>query len=104
MARQAVRWVRGQSAHPSGRPQRARTMADLLRKIGAEQVVFDDNGEINALARRERLARVLWAEAVAGNLMAARLVIEHMEGRAVQPVQVAGAVRFTAERCACAPP
>ncbi len=68
-------WVKGQSGHPKGRRIRARGWADLLRRIGREQVTFDDDGEITALSREERLARTLWTRALDGDLKAAQMLL-----------------------------
>lgn len=68
-------WVKGQSGHPKGRRIRARGWAELLRRIGREQVAFDDDGEVTVLSREERLARTLWTRALDGDLKAAQMVL-----------------------------
>ena len=49
------------------------------------------------MSRRERMARVLWTEALDGDLKAAQLIAAYTDGRPVQPVAVGAAVRFTAD-------
>jgi len=101
----------GQSAHPKGRKCRARRLADLLRQIGNEEVTFRDGPqkgqfdfgevvEVSVMSRRERMARVLWTEALDGNLKAMQLLAETMDGRPMQPVAVGVEARFTADEYA----
>ncbi len=68
-------WVKGQSGHPKGRRIRAKGWADLLRRIGHEQVSFDDDGEVTVMTREERLARTLWTRALDGDLKAAQMLL-----------------------------
>lgn len=95
-----ARWIKGQSGNPKGRPRRGRTLADLIKQIGTEVVRFDDDGEVNELSRRERLARILWTAALEGDTHCARLILEYTEGKPVQPVEVSGELRFTADELA----
>lgn len=99
-------WVVGRSGHPKGRRCKARRLADLLREIGDEQVLFEDREkegdftsqtETNLMSRRERMARVLWTRACDGDLKAAGLVSETMDGKPVQPMAVGAEVHFTAD-------
>jgi len=79
-----AKWVVGQSGNPNGRPRRGRAIAELARAIGQERIRFDDEGEIGVFTRLERLVRVLWTLALAGDLAAARLLLEYMEGKPVE--------------------
>ena len=102
-------WVKGQSGNPDGRPRRGRRVSELIRTIAAEKVTFTDPGgagdaapEVSVLARRERLARVLWTMALDGNLAAVKLLLEYMEGRPTSRVETQPhrEVRFSADTLA----
>ena len=90
-----ARWVRGQSGNPNGRPRRGRSVAEMARLVAHERIEFDDQGEVGEYTRLERLVRVLWTAALDGDLGAARLLIEYMEGRPVEVVaaSVEGRIR-----------
>ena len=90
-----ARWVRGQSGNPNGRPRRGRSVAEMARLVAHERIQFDDDGEAGEYSRLERLVRVLWTAALDGDLGAARLLIEYMEGRPVEVVaaSVEGRIR-----------
>ena len=90
-----AKWVAGQSGNPNGRPRRGRTVAELARTIARERVQFDDGAEQATYSRVERLVRILFTQALDGNLAAARLLIEYMDGKPVEVVQasVEGRVR-----------
>ena len=93
------------------RRTRRQSIADLMREIGEELVTFRDGPpegafdfgdpvEISEMSRRERMARVVWAEALDGNLKAVQLILDYTEGRPLQAMAVAAGVRFTADEYA----
>ena len=90
-----AKWVAGQSGNPNGRPPRGRSVAELARTIAREQVPFDDGEEQATYSRLERLVRILFTLALDGNLAAARLLIEYMDGKPVEVVSasVEGRIR-----------
>jgi hypothetical protein len=105
-----VECVSGKPAagRPRGRRRRAQRFAELLREIGNEQVEdvdgppegtfdFGEAKEVRVMTRREQVARVLWTEALKGNLRAAQLIAAYTDGRPVQPADVEAEVRFTAD-------
>ncbi len=67
-------------------------MAELARAIAQERVEFTDgtvaagNVEKAVYSRLERLLRVMWTEALEGNIPAIRCLLEYMEGKPVQLV------------------
>jgi hypothetical protein len=87
---------------------RAKPNADLLREIGSELVKFLDGPaegafdfgepvEITEMSRRERMMRLLWAEALDGNLKAMQMILDYTDGRPVKAIATSAAVRFTAD-------
>lgn len=102
------------SSPPHGRrPRRGRRRpnADLLRQIGEEIATFRDGPpegafdfgdpvEISEMSRRERMIRLLWAEALDGDLKAMQMILDYTDGRPVQAMEVKANVRFTSDEFA----
>ncbi len=102
----------------SGRPHarrprlgRRRPNADLLRQIGEELATFRDGPppgtfdfgdpvEVREMSRRERMLRMLWAEALDGDLKAMQMILDYTDGRPVQAMEVKASVRFTSDEFA----
>jgi hypothetical protein len=53
--------------------------------------------EVSVMSRRERLARVLWTQALDGDLKAAQLLVDAAEGRSLRALAMAIGVTFTAD-------
>lgn len=98
---------------PPRRPRRGRRKpnADLLRQIGEELAKsrdgppegtfdFGDPVEISEISRRERMMRLLWAEALDGDLKAMQMILDYTDGRPVQAMEVNARVRFTSDEYA----
>jgi hypothetical protein len=96
-------WIVGQSGNPKRKRYRSARLSDLARRIGAEIVefrtggdtLFDQEPELTLLSRRERLCRILWTQALDGDLKAAQLLVELLEGRTVEAV--VAQMSFTAD-------
>lgn len=71
----------GQSGNPAGRPPVPDCLTDCLRAVAVLPV---QTGETHA----QRLAAVLWRKACAGDLRAAALVLDRLEGRPPQGLSV----------------
>ena len=69
-----MRWTKGRSGNPRGRPPRPRPLAAALRALERKR---NDAGLTNARA----LADKLWALALAGDLAAIRLILEYTIGK-----------------------
>lgn len=97
-------WVKGWSGSPARRAQRATSFAHLLRAVGRECIPFPigQPEEEVVMARREALARVLWTRALSdGNLVAIRLLLDHLAGaRSGETEKAEAALRFTADDAA----
>lgn len=74
------KWVTGQSGNPKGRPRRGRSLSDLLRLQGNAST---EEGQ----TLKKAFCAALWQFAIAGNMHAARLILEYIEGKPaiVQP-------------------
>lgn len=104
----------GKPSPPRGRrPRRGRRKpnAELLRQIGEELAEFRDGPpegtfdfgdpvEISEMSRRERMLRVLWDEALDGDLKAMQMILDYTDGRPVQAMEVNASVRFTSDEYA----
>jgi hypothetical protein len=71
-----MRWTKGQSGNPRGRPPAGRSLAELLRAAGDAPVSVGDPRSRQAL-----LVDNLWAAALAGDLHAVRLLLEYVIGK-----------------------
>ncbi len=103
---------RSSSQHPRHpRRMQRQANADLLRQIGDELVTFRDGppegsfdfgdpAEISEMSRRERMLRVLWAEALDGSLKAIQMILDYTDGRPAQAMALSGEVRLTADEYA----
>ena len=72
----------GQSGNPAGRPVKPNCLTDCLRELAGQPV---RGGKTHA----QRLAAVLWRKAEAGDIRAAALIGDRLEGRPAQRVEVA---------------
>lgn len=66
-------FTKGTSGNPKGRPPVWREFKQELQKIGMEIDGKDD--------RLQKLARMLWNTALAGDLKAAEMIMDRIEGR-----------------------
>jgi hypothetical protein len=76
----AFRWQKGVSGNPSGRPPSPATVSDALRARLSEQYPGDRKHRTYA----EKLAARLIESALRGSVSAMALVLDRVEGRAVQ--------------------
>jgi hypothetical protein len=96
-------WAAGFSENPGGEPLQARSIIEMLDRIGDELVrapgVPAGDAAGPRLSRRELLARVLWTRAVVdADAAATRLIIEYLDGKPGDLVAApAGAPAFTAD-------
>jgi Family of unknown function (DUF5681) len=79
------RWVKGQSGNRRGRPRRGAAVAEYLR-----HELKRITGEDNKSTRAEELARVLIDLAIGGDVAAAKLIIDRVDGAVAQPLQLTG--------------
>ena len=77
-------WQKGESGNPNGRPRANNGLTDALRKLGGAKAPGDK------VARKERLADIVWHKALHGDLAAAKLIYDRTEGTPPQSVTVKG--------------
>ena len=88
-------WQPGESGNPRGRPQKGTTLTELLRET-AECMTQ------GGLARKQALVNKIWEMAENGDLAAARLILEYVDGKPVERIEAAigPRVHFTADDAA----
>jgi len=74
-------WKPGQSGNPKGRPKGAKSLNDLLRKIGDEKLEGTD------LTKREAVMRKVYKLAYEGKPWAVQFIADRTEGKAVETVR-----------------
>jgi len=75
----------GQSGNPAGRPPSEFCLTDCLRSLARERV---RSGPGRGSTRAQALAAVLWRRALAGDLRAAALIGDRLDGRPGQAERV----------------
>ena len=78
----AGRWLPGVSPNPTGRPKKkpvTQAMQDLINMPG----------------KPEALAKKFYAMAMKGNIAAARLFMEYLEGKPQENISIDGSMRYT---------
>ena len=76
------RWLPGICPNPAGRPKKkpvTQAMQDL----------------INTPGKPEALAKKFYAMALKGNIPAARLFMEYLEGKPIENINIGGSIRYT---------
>jgi hypothetical protein len=76
-------WLKGFSGNPDGQARGDVSLAELVRLIGGEWVVYPPGGDDAVLMmRREALVRSLYTRAVIdGDMTAIKLLVELLEGK-----------------------
>jgi hypothetical protein len=79
-------WARGFSENPKGRTLRAKSIIEMLDRIGDEKVrapgVPAEDPDALLITRRELLARVLWTRAILeADGTSTKLIIEYLDGK-----------------------
>ena len=77
---------KGQVGNPNGRPKSGKSWAELLRFVGNQK------DSVSGRLNKEVVAETLYRHAKAGNIQAARLIMEYMDG--LQPFKGDFNVRF----------
>jgi hypothetical protein len=90
-----MQWQKGQSGNPKGRPPKDESMAEVLRQIV-------ETTDSDGVARKRKLLERIWEMAEGGDLAAARLVLEYVDGKPVEHIeaQVGPALYFTSDEAA----
>jgi len=73
---------KGKSGNPGGRPVNSDCLSACLREVASQPAS-------GGLTHAQKLARVLWRKAEAGDVRAAALIADRMEGRPGQRVEFA---------------
>lgn len=69
---------KGKSGNPNGRPKRGTSISDIIRA----------KGEANNAEMYEKLSAVIWARALAGDTSFVAMILDRMEGKALERVQL----------------
>lgn len=88
MAKVSTSWKKGQSGNPKGAPKREWTWAGVLKEAAEE--ASKDGKTI-----KEHIARSLIREALQGNVLAVKAIMERMDGLPKQPMEHSGGVTIT---------
>ena len=75
----------GQSGNPGGRPKETISWAHMLRLEGQKKI---KSGKAKGKTMMAEVCRKMWTLAAAGNVKAAQLVMERMEGKPVTPIDL----------------
>jgi len=75
-------WKPGQSGNLSGRPKGSEVLSDCLRKVARQRK--------GGKSHMELVAKALFLKAEAGNVEAAKLILERLEGKAPDSLQITG--------------
>jgi Family of unknown function (DUF5681) len=67
---------KGQSGNPRGRPKRAKSLSDRLKKALSETVTINENGSRRKIQKSDALMIQLANKAVGGDIRSLRLVLE----------------------------
>ncbi len=76
---QATRFKKGTSGNPSGRPKKLTQLVelgDVVQTIDNEAIVVTDNGKRKRMSKAEIGFRMLFANAIRGDLADARLLVK----------------------------
>ena len=79
---QELKWKPGQSGNPKGRPKKEMSITDALRRIGEE---------VNPQTKQTKiqiLAEMIWETALKGDKIMAQMIIERLEGKPRQPIEI----------------
>ena len=79
-------WAKGFSDNPAGKTLRAKSIIEMLDRIGDEKVrapgILADEPDALLITRRELLARVLWTRAILdADNASTKLIIEYLDGK-----------------------
>ena len=109
MATTTTSWSPTFSGSPTGEPLLAKTIIEMLDRIGDELVAppgsqaADADGSGRLITRRELLARVLWTRAILdADGTATKLIIEYLDGKPGETAGTGEAPAFTADDMALA--
>lgn len=75
-----MKWQKGQSGNPGGRPKRNETLTNILDELGNERPDMDNE------TRKRLLAHRLWELALTGDLAAMKYVYDRLDGTPTQSI------------------
>lgn len=74
-----MRFKKGESGNPAGRPPKERAISAILERIGSE--AYQD------ITKREAMLRIIYDMALGGDLAAAKFIADRTEGTPIQTVR-----------------
>lgn len=81
-ALKAQQWKKGQSGNPHGAPKKELRFTNAIREALAEKNKTGD------ATKMQELIQVLYEQGMAGNVKAIEILIERMDGKAIQQLEV----------------
>jgi hypothetical protein len=79
-----MKFEKGKSGNPKGRKPLGKTLTEVLRRYGEAAPEGSD------MARKELLARELWAIALAGDISAIKYIYDRVDGKPTESVEHSG--------------
>ena len=83
------RWKKGQSGNPRGRPKKGTSLAELFRATMDEvrKIKNPDTKRERTIQIKKAFVEAVLGRAISGSDAAAKLVLEHTEGKPVQKIE-----------------
>ena len=83
MPKEETQFKPGESGNPNGRPRTENSWRYLLEQVGQEE----HKAENEKLTKKQLIAKVLYQNALKGNLKAIEMIMNRMEGQPKQSVE-----------------